>query len=264
MASNANRSMAWAGKIFADRALDGTTIVQRFTPGTPLATGGSRPGDGIVLADKPHKIKAAAQTFVGLSVECLQANAIEVLDWFEHVVLEHVLKKQVSDKTLRKLMQRSTELESHNPTMAKLRYAGGNLASSCLIGQDPFGDKPMAESDSDPKNREVQLLLQSIQEQALTYARVHLPSLLDEELSASVRELEHRYRMKASLRRDAPRGETPWAAYRKTVLKHLPKQTGGYQRTWMCTDDAAGAQRGGHDLGEADDGSALCAKNLGS
>ena len=116
--------------------------------------------------------------------------------------------------------------------MQKLRYAGGNLASSCQIGVDPFGDKPVPEPDADERTREAQLLLQSIQEQALTYARVHIMAMLDEELGASIRELDHRYRVKASLRKATPRGEVPWSAYRRTILKHLPKQTGGYHL--MC------------------------------
>ena len=154
--STANRSMAWAGKAYANRALDAETIVQRFTPGTPIATGGERPGDGLVLADVPRKIKAAAKTFVGLSIECLKTNAIEILDWYEHAILEHVLQKQIQDKTLRRLLQRDTESEGKKPTMQKLRYAGGNLASSCQIGVDPFGDKPVPEPDADERTREAQ------------------------------------------------------------------------------------------------------------
>ena len=172
MASKMNRSMAWAGKAYADRALSTATIVERFAPGTPLATGGERQGDGIVLADKPYKIRTASKTFQGLSVECLHTNAIEVLDWYEHVILEHVLKKQVSDKTLRKLLQRNTELEGEQPTMDKRRFAGGDLASSCMVGQDPFGDEPTPAADDNPKEREVQLLLQSIQEQLLHLQQV--------------------------------------------------------------------------------------------
>ena len=98
-----------------------------------------------------------------------------------------------------------------------------------MIWRDPFGDKPTPAAEDNPKERDVQLFLQSTQEQALAYARVHLPAVLDEELGASVRELEHQYRMKPNLRAKAPRGRVPWPAYRKTVLKHLPRETGGYQ-----------------------------------
>ena len=96
----------------------------------------------VVMVDIPGPLKAAIDAGMKkIGYDCLKQNAEVVLQVFEDMCVQHVVNNQISDKQLRKLLQRNPTWERDNPKADKTLAPKSRIARSSLIGQDPCGDK---------------------------------------------------------------------------------------------------------------------------
>lgn len=139
--------MAWAGTAHSQSyASTPQAMAKAFNASVPMRVRQDKheQGDDLVRADQPEDLRAALKA--GLQVihpAVLRGNAVLLLEWFEHVIIEHILERQADDKALAYLTRRDTVVEAEDPGMRGKRYGGGRLAKSSLIGRDPFGEKKL-------------------------------------------------------------------------------------------------------------------------
>ena len=185
--------MAWAGTAHSqEQALhEPHAIAQAFNANVPMRIRQGKPevGDEAVRADQPDDLRIALKA--GLSTihpAVLRENAELLLEWYEHVIIEHILGRQADDKALAYLLRRDPEVEASNPEAKGKRYGNSRLSKSSWIGRDPFGEEVPPPAATSSKARAQQLLLQDVQDACYHYARVHVHALLDPEISACVQE----------------------------------------------------------------------------
>ena len=154
-------------------------IAQAFNANVPMRIkqGKAEVGDEAVRADQPDDLRIALSA--GLSTirpAVLRKNAVLLLEWYEHVVIEHVLERQADDKALAYLLRRDPEVKVKDPATKGKHYGSSRLAKSSWIWRDPFGESALQPPAESSKERAQQLLLQDVQDACYHYARVHARS----------------------------------------------------------------------------------------
>lgn len=222
--------MAWAGAAHSfEQAKTPQAIAQTFNASVPMQVRQDKheSGDDSVRADQPTDLRVALGAGLqAIHPAVLKGNATLLLEWFEHVIIEHVLSRQADNKALAHLLQRDPKVEAADPKAKGKRYGGGRLSKSSWVGRDPFGDRKPPAPASGTKERAQQLLLQDVQDACYQYARVHVHALLDPEISACVQEHELAYLDSASKRNATPRKRITWDYIRTTILAFLQEGTG--------------------------------------
>ena len=126
-----------------------------------------------------------------IGLDCLKQNAEIVLDLFQDMIIKHVLGMQIHDKTLSKILRGNPEIESRSDVPPDLEPIAGQVAKSSLLGQDPWGDKPLPgkTSEEEEETSEVssayssqQALLKSIQDNTWMYLTTHLRRILHDDI----------------------------------------------------------------------------------
>ena len=211
-------TLRWAGTVANENSLADPNAT--FDPTLPCASGENAARDAIVYADAPKSlIKRLDKKPQEISPNCLYENAESILRFYEEDIVLHVVKQEVKDKRVYKLLQRGEDDTTEPADMAR-------IAKSSYLGKDPFGDKPLEKDGLEPEQLS---LLRSLQDRVHTYARVHCTRILNKELRANVAEMEARHaKLIAEGERDKNK-RIPWAAYKACMLMALPKSTGLYE-----------------------------------
>ena len=145
-------------------------------------------------------------------------NAENILRFYEEDIVLHVVKQEVKDKRVYKLLQRGEDEDGGGPAdMAR-------IAKSSYLGKNPFGDRQNVEHVEGLEPEQL-ALLKSLQDRCHTYARVYCEKILNKELQANVAEMEARHAKERTAGVRTRPERIPWAAYRACILMALPKST---------------------------------------
>ena len=179
-----------------------------------------------------------------------------LMSWLEQTAIDEVLKRQAKSKRLSKLLKPSAHLEEKEAVTGYVGL-GLSIAKSCLIGQDPFGDKPdlpescyknakgdqttdeevtvsetlssaaattggkQAETQPTPEKRKEYtaegILLKAVQTECRDLIKVLIYYLIDADLALVLRKREKAYRNNAVLKANTPRGCMPWKEYKELL-----------------------------------------------
>ena len=176
-------TLRWAGKAANANSLADPNAT--FDPTLPCASGEEAAVDALVKADAPKRLLERLQKKPQeTGPDCLYENAESILHFFEEDIVLYVVKQEVKDKRVYKLLQRGED-DTDTPTDMS------RIVKSSYLGKDPFGDINSAE-DAVALEPEQLSLLRSLQERNHIYARVHCERILSKELKANVSELEVR------------------------------------------------------------------------
>ena len=213
-------TLRWAGKAANANSLADPNAT--FDPTLPCASGEEAAVDALVKADAPKRLLERLQKKPQeIGPDCLYENAESILRFFEEDIVLHVVKQEVKDKRVYKLLQRG---EDDTDTPADMSH----IAKSSYLGMDPFGDFNSA-GDAVGLEPEQLSLLRSLQERNHIYARVHCERILSKELKANVSEMEARHAKERAAGNTALPNRIPWRFYRQCILMALPKSTGLYE-----------------------------------
>ena len=127
-------TLRWAGSAANANSLADPNAT--FDPTLPCASGEDAARDALVMADAPKRLieRLEKKTQV-IAPDCLFENAESILRFFEEDIVLHVVKQEVKDKRVYKLLQRGEEDTGEPADMAR-------VARSSYLGKDPFGDTP--------------------------------------------------------------------------------------------------------------------------
>ena len=126
-------TLRWAGAAANANSLADPNAT--FDPTLPCVSGEEAARDALVLADVPTKLVERLQKKPQeISPSCLYENAESILRFYEEDIILHVVKQEVKDKRVYKLLQRGEEDDASGPAdMAR-------IARSSYLGKNPFGD----------------------------------------------------------------------------------------------------------------------------
>jgi len=125
-------TLRWAGKAANANSLADPNAT--FDPTLPCASGEEAAVDALVKADAPKRLLERLQKKPQeIGPDCLYENAESILRFFEEDIVLHVVKQEVKDKRVYKLLQRG---EDDTDTPADM----SRIAKSSYLGMDPFGD----------------------------------------------------------------------------------------------------------------------------
>ena len=203
-------TLRWAGKAANANSLADPNAT--FDPTLPCASGEEAARDALVYADVPKSLEERLQKKPQeIGHNCLFENAESILRFYEEDIILHVIKQEVKDNRVYKLLQRGEDDTEDQADMAR-------VARSSYLGKNPFGDKPGMDDGLDPEQLSV---LHSLQDRCHTYVRVHCTRILSKELRANVVEMEARHKKE----RGASKKRIPWAACKACMLMAPPKST---------------------------------------
>ena len=206
-------TLRWAGNAANVNSLADPNAT--FDPTLPCASWEEAAIDALVYADAPTKlIERLDKKPQRIGPDCLYENAESILRFYEEDIVGHVVKQEVKDKRVYKLLQKGEDDESKPADMAR-------IAKSSYLGKDPFGDKPGSGEGLEPEQKS---LLHSLQDRCHTYARVHCTR----EIRANVVEMEARH-AKELAAGTSTKKRMPWSCYKACILMALPKATGLYE-----------------------------------
>ena len=213
-------TLRWAGAAANANSLADPNAT--FDPTLPCASGEEAARDALVLADVPTKLFERLQKKPQeISPSCLYENAESILRFYEEDIVLHVVKQEVKDKRVYKLLQRGEDDDASGPAdMAR-------IARSSYLGKNPFGDA--GDDGTEGLEPEQVALLKSLQDRCHTYARVHCERILNFELQANVAEMEARHEKERAADPDSRPKRIPWRCYKACILMALPKSTGLYE-----------------------------------
>ena len=138
----ANSYFTWTGAASARRPMhpNGANLAATFTPSRPMGINGMKPEQMWVLQDVPPALKKNLRDGMKqIGSTCLKQNADIFLRIYEDICIEHVLSKIPRTKTFEKLIQSNPD----NPEGASIQAPNCVLVRSSMLGQDPWGDKPL-------------------------------------------------------------------------------------------------------------------------
>ena len=206
-------TLRWAGSAANANSLADPNST--FDPTLPCASGEEAARDALVMADVPKQLlERLEKKPQEIGPNCLFENAESILRFFEEDIVLHVVKQEVKDKRVYKLLQRGEGDTAKPADVAR-------IAKSSYLGMDPFGDK----GSKDPSLTKEQLsLLRSLQDRCHTYARVHCTRIISKEIKANIAEMEAKHAKGHSKKK-----RIPWACYKACMLMALPKSTGLYE-----------------------------------
>ena len=211
-------TLRWAGSAANANSLADPNAT--FDPTLPCASGEEAARDALVYADAPKNLIARLDKKPQrIGPDCLFENAESILRFYEEDIVLHVVKQEVKDKRVYKLLQRGEDDDSEPADIAR-------VARSSYLGNNPFGDKVGATKGLDPEQLS---LLRSLQDRCRTYARVHCTRILNKELRANIAEMEARHAKNIAKGAKANKKRMPWACYKACILMALPKATGLYE-----------------------------------
>ena len=210
-----------------------------------------------VWLDVPGELQAALDGGMEMiGSDCLKNNAEIVLGLFEEINIKHVLGHQIKDKTLGRIIRGNPDLENDLGTTPEAEVLAGKIAKSSLLGQDPWGDKPLplapipeegASEDAQRIYTEKQTLLKTVQDQTWLYLTTHLKRIVGPEILRHIINEELKYKHdEDQIRTNQARNRMPWGAYRSIVVDLLPDDIGMYElKTLMalCREDGETASR---------------------
>ena len=187
-----------------------------------------------------------------------------LMSWLEQTTMDEILERQAKSKRLNKLLRPDAQLEESR-TVTGFVGLGLSVAKSCLIGQDPFGDKPTlpescykkadgaqstdeevtvserlssAEAASATRTTPTPLtarakqynaegiLLKAVQKECRDLITVLIYYLVDPDLALVLRKREKAYRNQPALKAQAPRGCMPWKEYKELLNDRLNEAVG--------------------------------------
>ena len=236
---------SWAGSATADIGIpSASNLAKAFTPTKPMCAPGTDTEKLEVLLDVPKPLQQAINAGMQkIGYECLRENAKVVLKVYEGICTQHVLENQIQDRALRKILRRDPNLELKDPDNAKVLAPKSRIAKSSLLGQDPYGDKPLphinageaktsdkeededtgAGEDDSGKYSNAELLLVEIQDKNYAYLTTHLRRILAAPLYVRVKTEEIKYASnEGGIRDQTARKRMPWSEYKRIVLELLP------------------------------------------
>ena len=127
-------TLRWAGKAVNANSLADPNAT--FDPTLPCASGEEAARDALVYADVPKSLEERQQKKPQeIGHDCLFENAESILRFYEEDIILHVIKQEVKDKRVYKLLQRGEDDTEDQADMAR-------VARSSYLGKNPFGDKP--------------------------------------------------------------------------------------------------------------------------
>ena len=227
----------WAGSLYVNRGGPSAhNLAATFTPTQPMHFEGIKPDLMRAKGDTPTALlKQLVKGLGQIGPMCLRQKAAIYLSVYEDICLGHVLDKQIHDKELRKLMAVKDPSKEHAHANDK-KVATNVVAHSSLIGQDPWGDKPVP-APSLPANdtnsvattgyTKEELLLMQIQDQNYLYLVAHVEKILHHSITTAVKERELEYkRNDQGIRDKTPRKRMPWREYKEVIVDLLPTDKG--------------------------------------
>ena len=118
-------TLRWAGAAANANSLADPNAT--FDPTLPCASGEEAARDALVLADVPTKlIERLQKKPQEISPSCLYENAESILRFYEEDIVLHVVKQEVKDKRVYKLLQRG---EAGENCQTRIRFR--SLRTSC-------------------------------------------------------------------------------------------------------------------------------------
>ena len=125
-------TLRWAGAAANANSL--TDPNSTFDPTLPCASGEDAARDALVKADAPKRlVERLAEKPQTIGPDCLFENAETILRFFEEDIVLHVVRQEVKDKRVYKLLQRGEDEGEGPADMAR-------IAKSSYLGKNPFGD----------------------------------------------------------------------------------------------------------------------------
>ena len=104
-------TLRWAGTAANSNSL--TDPNATFDPTLPCVSGEEAARDALVLADVPTKlIERLQKKSQQIGPSCLYENAESILRFYEEDIVLHVIKQEVKDKWVYKLLQRGEDDDS--------------------------------------------------------------------------------------------------------------------------------------------------------
>ena len=101
-------TLRWAGKAANANSLADPNAT--FDPTLPCASGEEAAVDALVKADAPKRLLERLQKKPQeIGPDCLYENAESILRFFEEDIVLHVVKQEVKDKRVYKLLQRGED-----------------------------------------------------------------------------------------------------------------------------------------------------------
>ena len=111
-------TLRWAGVTANANSLADPNAT--FDPTLPCASGEEAARDALVLADVPTKlIERLQKKPQEISPSCLYENAESILRFYEEDIILHVVKQEVKDKRVYKLLQRGEDDDASGPTVSE-------------------------------------------------------------------------------------------------------------------------------------------------
>ena len=127
-----SNTLRWAGSAVNANSLADPNSA--FDPILPCASGEEAARDVLVLADVPKQlIKRLEKKPQEIGPNCLFENTENILHFYEEDIVLHVVRQEVKDKRVYKLLQRGEDDEEGPADMA-------HIDRSSYLGKDPFGD----------------------------------------------------------------------------------------------------------------------------
>ena len=187
----------WAGSLArVSGAPSAANMAETFTPTLPMCLPGANPKTIKVKGDVPDRLRQAmAKGLQRIGLQCLRENAEMLMSLYEDICLQHVIKQQIKDKVLRKLMAITDPAKEQENARTSKVADSSCVAKSSLLGMDPWGDEPAPEprgSDEEEDDNTVggytreQLLLMAIQDQNYLYLTAHVWLILEDEIATNV------------------------------------------------------------------------------
>ena len=158
-------TLRWAGSAANTNSLADPNST--FDPSLPCVSGEEAARDALVMADVPKKlIERLEKKPQEIGPDCLYENAESILRFFEEDIVLHVVRQEVKDKRVYKLLQRGEDDTSGPPDVSR-------IARSSYLGKNPFGD---GGSDGNVAGLEPEqlALLRSLQDRCHTYAHLSM------------------------------------------------------------------------------------------
>ena len=210
-----------------------------------------------VWMDVPEELQAVLKKKMKkIGLDCLKQNAEIVLDLFQDMIIKHVLKMQIHDKTLSKIIRGNPEFEDKSDVPPDIEPIAGKIAKSSMLGQDPWGDEELPkktpkEGDTEAEHSSAysseQALLKSIQDNTWSYLTTHLRRILHEDILLHVVDEEMKYAAdEDKIRSQTARKRMPWKVYRAVVTELLPESTGLFELLMLmalCRESGDSAAR---------------------
>ena len=190
-------TLRWAGSAANTNSLADPN--ESFDPTLPCVSGEDAARDALVLANVPQKlVDILVKKPQKIGPDCLFENAESILHFYEEDIVLHVVRQEVKDKRVYKLLQRGEDNVEGPVDMA-------HIARSSYLGKNPFGDVNDAKLVVGLAPEQL-ALLHNLQDRCHTYARVHCNRILNKELKANVTEMEARFVKEAT----AVKVRIPW------------------------------------------------------